>query len=306
MIRPRAVLPGARIAIVAPASGCSHETVERGAAELTTLGFQPVVSDAVFARDLFSAGDAAVRAADFLRAWRDPSIAALVAVRGGYGSVHLLPRLPVDAIRETPKLFVGYSDNTSMLSWLTLTCGVTALHGPMLDGRLAEGPAGYDRRTFLAALRGEVGVPLAPDDVQVLRRGEATGPLLGGTLTQLVASLGTPYAFDPPPGAVLFLEDVNERPYRVDRMLTQLQFAGILNRAAALVFGEMRGCDEPGGGVTARVTIEQCTASFDGPVLYGVPSGHTTGPCWTLPLGGRVRVVAGGVGELIAEEAAVG
>ena len=306
MIRPPAVLPGARIAIVAPASGCSRETVDRGAAELVRLGFEPVVSDALFARDLFSAGTPDLRAADFLRAWQDPSIAALVAVRGGYGSVHLLPRLSAAVVRRTPKLFVGYSDTTSLLSWLTLTCGITALHGPMLDGRLAVGPAGYDERTFLASLGGEVGVGLAPAGVQVLRPGTTSGPFTGGTLTQLVASLGTPYAFDPPAGAVLFLEDVNERPYRLDRMLTQLRLAGVLSRASALVFGEMRGCDEPGGEVTARETIERSVRDFGGPVLYGVPSGHTSGPCWTLPFGVPVRVVAVNEPELIAEEAAVG
>ena len=306
MIRPHPVRPGARIALVAPASGCPRSGFDRGVAELARLGFEAVYSEAVFARDLFSAGDPDVRVADFLRAWQDPSVAALVAVRGGYGSVHLLPRLSAGDLRRTPKLFIGYSDTTSLLSWLTLTCQIPALHGPMLDGRLAAGPAGYDERTFLGLLRGDVGVRLAPPEVQVLHAGTAAGPLVGGTLSQLAASLGTPYAFVPPPGAILFLEDVNERPYRLDRMLTQLRLAGVLSRAAGLVFGEMRGCDEPGGGVTAREAVERAVREFDGPVLYGLPSGHTTGPCWTLPFGVRVRLAAGGDPALIAEEAAVG
>ena len=305
MIRPRALRPGDRIAIVAPASNCSREEFDRGVDEVRRLGFEPVYSEAVFERGVFSAGSPETRAADFLRAWTDPSVAALVAVRGGYGSVQLLPHLPVAAIRSTPKLFVGYSDNTTILSWLTVQCGVPALHGPMLEGRLARGPEGYDVDSFVALLGGGEGLELMPEGVSVIRRGEVSGPLHGGTITQLVASLGTPYAFNPPAGCVLFLEDVNERPYRLDRMLTQLALADILPRAQALVFGEMRGCDEPGGQITARATIEEATRGFTGPILYGFPSGHTQGPCWTVPIGVTVRVEAGTRSGLIVEEAPV-
>jgi muramoyltetrapeptide carboxypeptidase len=117
------------------------------------------------------------------------------------------------------------------------------------------------------------------------------GFLFGGTMAMLVASLGTPYAFMPPGECILFLEDVNERPYRLERMLTQLRQAGVLARARALVFGEMRGCDEADGRVTAADAIREATQDFHGPILFGFPSGHTAGPCWTLPLGALVRVV---------------
>jgi muramoyltetrapeptide carboxypeptidase len=117
--------------------------------------------------------------------------------------------------------------------------------------------------------------------------------------------MGTPYAFAPPDGCVLFLEDVNERPYKIDRMLTQLRLGGVLGRARALVFGEMRDCDEPGGTVTARDVITRLTADFPGPVLFGFPSGHTTGPCWTLPLGVDVRVESGPRPVIVIEDAAV-
>jgi muramoyltetrapeptide carboxypeptidase len=119
--------------------------------------------------------------------------------------------------------------------------------------------------------------------------------------------MGTPYAFDPPDGCVLFLEDVNERPYRLDRMLTQLELSGLLSRAQAIVFGEMRGCDEPGSktAASARDVIHRFVRDFAGPVVYGFPSGHTTGPCWTLPLGVAVRVRAGSSPSLIVEESPV-
>src|SRR6185503_7480242 len=115
--------------------------------------------------------------------------------------------------------------------------GIPALHGPMVEGRLARGTTAYDESSLLALLQNGEGLMLIPDGLLVLRGGETVGRLFGGTLTQLTSSLGTPYAFDPPKGCILFLEDVNERPYRLDRMLTQLQFAGILSRARAMVFG---------------------------------------------------------------------
>jgi len=129
--------------------------------------------------------------------------------------------------------------------------------------------------------------------------------LVGGNLTQVAAMLGTPFAFDPPDRCVLFLEDVNERPYRLDRLLTQLRQAGVLSRAAALVFGEMPGCDEPDGSCSARDAIAGCVRDFPGPVLIGLASGHTPHPALTLPLGVRARILGGARPALFVTEAAV-
>jgi muramoyltetrapeptide carboxypeptidase len=306
VLKPPAVRPGARIGIVSPASPFSREEFERGVGELRRLGFEPTYDDDVFARaGSYLSGTAALRAAAFSRAWTDPSIAALLAVRGGYGSVQLLPLLDQELMRRTPKLFIGYSDNTSLLSWLTCRCGVTALHGPMLEGRLAKGTQGFDVDSMLGFMQDGEGRTLSPDGLAVVRGGEAAGPLFGGTITQLAASLGTPYAFDPPAGCVLFLDVVNERPYRLDRMLTQLRLAGILDRARALVFGEMRACDEANGQARALDVIRGLTTECEGPIITGFPSGHTTGPCWTLPLGVRVRIVTAPRPAVVVEESPV-
>jgi len=303
-VKPRALQPGDRIAVVSPASPFSREEFDRGVDELRRLGFVPVYDEDVFAKASYTSGSAETRAAALLRHWNDDSVAALIAVRGGYGSVHLLPLL-AGLNLSRPKLFIGYSDNTSILSWLTCQCHVPALHGPMLDRRLSRGAHGYDESSFLALLQGGEGLTLMPDGVMALSQGDVKGPLFGGTLTQLTASLGTPFAFAPPQGCILFIEDVNERPYRLDRMLTQLRLAGILSRARGLIFGEMRGCDESEAGPGARDTIRELVKDFNGPVIYGFPSGHTAGPCWTLPLGVRVRLVTSPRPGLIVEEAPV-
>jgi len=306
MRKPRPLKSGDRIAVVAPASPFARDEFDRGVAELRRLGFDPTWDDSVFANESgYLAGSADVRAHAFLEHWNDPSVSALIAVRGGYGSVHMLPLLHPPALIAAPKLFIGYSDNTSLLSWLNCGCGITGLHGPMLERRLASGAAGYDERSFLALVGDGSGLELAPEGLEVLRPGRVQGPLFGGTIAQLVASLGTPFGFDPPDGCVLFLEDVNERPYRIDRMLTQLRLSGVLGRARALIFGEMRGCDEPGGAVTAREVIARLTVGFPGPVLFGFPSGHTSGPCWTLPFGVDVRVESAPRPLVVIEDSAV-
>lgn len=306
MRKPRALAPGDRVAVVAPASHFAREEFDAGIAELRELGFDPMFDESVFARQRFVAGSPEVRAAAMRRAWADPAVAGIVAVRGGYGSAQVLPLLEPEELRRAPKVFVGYSDVTALLTYLTVGCGVVAFHGPMLAGRLDRGGAAYDRDTFLRAVgRPEPLGELAADGLEALRHGECSGPLFGGTLTQLAASLGTPFAFAPPPGYVLWLEDVGERPYRLDRMVTQLRQAGILARAGAVVIGEMPGCDQPGTEHTARATMADALGDFPGPVLFGLPSGHTTRPMITLPLGVSCRVVANGRARLIIEEAAV-
>jgi muramoyltetrapeptide carboxypeptidase len=294
------------VAVIAPASPFASGELEPGAAELRALGFDPVYDETVYARHGYVAGTAEVRAAAFMRAWESPDIAAIVAARGGYGSVQILPLLDPAAVARHAKPFIGYSDNTSILTWLTLQCGIVSFHGPMIERRLSRGEEGYDRDTFIRCVcRPEPAGDIAHSQLEVLVGGEATGLLIGGTLTQLVGSLGTPYAFDPPQGCVLFIDEVGERPFRIDRMLMQLRLSGILGRASALVFGELPGCDEPGGNPTARAMLANVLEDFRGPVLVGLPSGHTTGPTMTLPFGVRARVLAGERPRLVIEEAAV-
>jgi muramoyltetrapeptide carboxypeptidase len=308
--KPRALRSGDRIGVVAPASAFARNEFEAGVTELRSLGFEPVYDESVFERHAYLAGPADVRAAAWLKAWTDPSIAALIAVRGGYGSVQILPSLAgLDFDGLDAKAFIGYSDNTSILSWLTTRKGIVTIHGPMLEGRLAHGEAGYDRDTFLRCVsRPEPMGEIAHPQTETVRPGECSGMLVGGTLTQLMASLGTPFAFEPPQGCVLFIDEVAERPYRLDRMLMQLRLSGLLGRASGLVFGELPKCDEPGGSTDARTVVQEALADFPGPVLFGLPSGHTAGATLTLPLGVQARVIApraNGRPVLVIEESAV-
>lgn len=306
MRKPRALRTGDRVALVAPASAFRRDEFDAGVSELQRIGFHPAYDDRVFERRVYLAGPAKLRADSWRDAWNDPDIAALIAIRGGYGSVHLLPLLSEEEIRETPKIFVGYSDNTSLLIWLTLYCGLVSFHGPMVEGRFARGPEGYDLETFMrVAGRAEPAGEITHAGLEILKPGEARGMLIGGTLTQLVSSLATPYAFTPPPGHVLFIDETGERPYKIDRMLTQLRLSGILSRASAVVFNELPRCEEANGSPSVRSVVADYLSDFPGPVLFGLPSGHTPGATLTLPFGVEARVVARGTPALVIEEAAV-
>ncbi len=305
MRRPPALRAGDRIALIAPASPFERAVFDRGLDEVRALGFTPVFEPSVFERRTYVAGTAERRANAFAAAWSDPAIAGILAVRGGYGSAQVLPWLDAERMRAECKVLLGCSDVTALLSYLTTRCGSIGFHGPMLV-HLAAGEDGYDRASLLGQLTSARSYgELAADGLEVLKPGRARGPLLGGTLTQLAASLGTPFAFDAPPGFVLLLDDVDERPYRIDRMLVQLRQSGVLSRAGAVVCAEFPGCDEPESGLTVRSVLAEMLGDVPGPVLFGLPTGHAAGPLLTVPLGVDVTVEATTLGRLIVEEAAV-
>jgi muramoyltetrapeptide carboxypeptidase len=292
VIRLRRLKPGDRVALVAPASSFPPEEVEAGVVELARLGVEAVYDPSIFDKERFVAGSVQTRVDAIHRAWADPGIAALIAMRGGYGSAQLLPLLDTQLLRSSCKPLIGYSDITALLS-LYLQNGLTAIHGPMIDRRLSKGPGAYHEDSFRrVVMTAEPAGELRPDRLETLHPGSATGVLAGGTLTQLMASMGTPWAFEAPADCVLFLEDIGERPYRIHRLLTQAAQAGVLARARAIVFGEFPGCDEPGGDPAIKDVLREFTAGFRGPVLFNFPSGHTTGPTWTVPFGVRAEVTA--------------
>jgi muramoyltetrapeptide carboxypeptidase len=308
LLKFRPVRRGSRVALVAPASGFDRAEFDAGVAELRRIGLEPVWEDVVFERLPMTAGSPQVRAASLQRAFDEMDADAVISIRGGYGSVEVLPLLDADRIRRSRTAFVGYSDVTSVHSYLGAVAGLASVHGAMIEGRLAKGPAAYDPATFLQSLSADAMGEMAPDGLETLIPGraiEAAGALAGGTLTQLVSSIATPYEYQPPDGHVLFLDEINERPYRLQRMLVHLRLSGRLERTAAIVFGQMPGCDEPGGQLTARDVILDVLQDFPGPVLMGFPSGHTVTPLLSLPLGVRTRVIGDPASpRIVLEEAA--
>jgi len=288
-LKPKALRTGAVIGVVAPASPVRKEFIDPGVAELERLGFRTRLGKRIFHRGRYTAGSAEDRLQDWIELWEDPDVSALFCARGGYGSMDLLTRLPAERARENPKAVLGASDATALLLFLMSGAGLVSFHGPMVAQQIARGD--YDRENLLRVL-GSVEAPgrIAVETAERLHRGAAEGPLLGGCLSIVAALAGTRFlpSFD---GAILFLEDTQTKPYQIDRMLTQLRLAGLLDGVRGLVFGEMPGCEQhPDQGYTLKEMLRDWTSYLRVPVLYGFPSGHTRSKGLTLPLGARVRL----------------
>ena len=303
--RPRALRPGDRIGVCAPAGAVDLERLDRGVASLRALGFEVVLGEAVRSRARFTAGRIEDRVQDLQALWADDSVAGIVCARGGAGAGWVARRLDGAAMAARPKVFMGYSDITFLHSLLNAH-GLVTFHGPMVATDIAEGR--YDEASLRAALLGE-GKPYATgaDEILPLRAGSAEGTLQGGCISILAAGAGTPYALPPDPaGAILFLEDVDEKPFRLDRALFQLRASGAFATARGIVFGDMQGCNPPhGADYTLVDVILDALDGLDVPIAIGLSSGHTRNPNVTLPFGVRARLTCGDEARLEVLEASV-
>ncbi len=288
LLPPLPLTPGARIAVIAPAGPFDVGAFERGVHRLRTR-YEVTFRDDLLARKGYLASDDARRSSELKEALADDDVRAILAARGGYGAGRLLPALDVARVRDARKLLVGFSDVT-VLHALWARAGLRSLHASMACGLGAEA---FDDARFARFCSAAEGVaPAAMHGLRALSASRAvrSGPLAGGNLAVLVSLLGTPY-FPPLEGAVLFLEDIGERPYRVDRMLTQLRHAGVFDRVAALVLGAFTDAPPGRDGTTVEDAIASCVSDLEMPVLSGVPAGHIDDN-YELPLGARVTVDA--------------
>jgi muramoyltetrapeptide carboxypeptidase len=314
-IKPPALRPGDGIAIVAPASAPPDpKAIDRSVAALQQLGFRPRLARHVRDRLGYLAGTDRNRAGDLMKAFTDRSTRAILCLRGGYGTARLLPLLDYQAIRAHPKIFVGYSDITSLHCALLVKSNLVSFHGPMLNSDFAQASMpDFTLQSFLRTLTssaapGGIRQGYHNKSVMILRPGTATGPLVGGNLSVLCTTVGTPWqpSFK---GAILFLEDLDENPYRFDRMLTHLLNAGLLQQVAGIAIGVNANCEDP-KAMTAkeyRQTLEDVFKDrlfpLGVPIVTGLPFGHIPHVA-TLPIGARATL-DGGVGDLLITESGV-
>ena len=287
-LKPPALRPGDLIGIVAPASNIKTELLEEGCRELEQLGFRTLYRPGITSSYRYFSGTTERRAAEFLEMLRNPEVRAIFCARGGYGSGRIIPYLEPELIRANFKIINGSSDITALLSFLDRS-GVVGFHGPMVATAVRQGESGYNRRLLLEMLQGEHSrFPL--DETSVLRPGAAEGRLIGGCLSLVVATLGTSYEIDTT-DSILVLEDVDTKPYQIDRMLTQLIQAGKFESVRGVVFGEMLNCMQTSNqGYTLQEVILDVLADTTVPILFGFPTGHTTRPNAMVPFGVRARL----------------
>ena len=261
---------GGRIGVVAPAGCVDDEWLSAGVQALRTEGFEVELAPGIYDRKGYLAGDDEKRARDLEAFFCRPDLDAIFCARGGFGSVQLLPHL-TPGVRLQPKIFAGYSDITILLNWLLQRCGMVTFHAPMVGMEFARGLTQRSRDHLWGTLTGE-GWRWEIAVGEIIRSGKVEAEMLGGCLSVLVTTLGTPYEIDTH-GKLLFLEDVGEKPYRVERMLTHLRMAGKLERLAGLVFGDFTQCDGEGSR-DVRGVIRELFDKAPYPVVMGIPAGH--------------------------------
>jgi len=282
---PAALKPGDTVGIVAPAGHFDKDKLEKGIVVLKGMGFKVRVPDGLFEKEDYLAGPDAHRAELVNAFFRDRSVKAIVCARGGFGSIRTLSYIDFDSIQQHPKIFIGFSDISALLSVFTSKCNLVCFHGPMFT-TLGESDQ-QSRASMVQALTSGKKLKLTPKNGSTLRSGTAVGKVSGGNLTTLCHLVGTPFEPDFN-GHILVLEDIDEARYRIDRMLIQMKLAGCFNGLAGLIIGSFENCGNIEG--IYRI-VERVFRGDDFPILAGYDIGHGRRNM-TLPLGLRATLDA--------------
>jgi muramoyltetrapeptide carboxypeptidase len=304
--KPRALKAGSRLAVFAPASPADATRAQAGCEELQRLGFalEPLPSHT---QEGYFAGTAKARSEEFVRLMKNKRVDGVVAMRGGYGSNYLLD--VVSRVSLGPaKCVIGYSDLTTLQIFLWQRYRWVTFYGPMVAAGFDAGPsanAGYDKESFLRSLQADRGSWTLKLSSETIVSGESQGRLLGGCMTLVETTLGTPWELETR-GAILVLEDRGMRPWQVDRALMHLKQAGKFEGIGGIVLGDFPECEPPmAGSPTVRDVCKRILGPLGVPVIFGAPLGHTQRPMLTVPLGVKARLNAKGEGVLEVLEPAV-
>jgi muramoyltetrapeptide carboxypeptidase len=277
-VRPPALRPGDTVMLVSPSGPTNPERVARGIELLTGWGLAPVVAPNAYAREGYLAGGDALRVADLDKAFADPSIRGVICTRGGYGAQRMVDAIDMAAVRRDPKVVAGFSDITALQFALWRGARLATVHGPgaaWIDERTPAASAESLRTTLMSAEPVSI-APVATEETAGVRvPGVARGPLFGGNLCLVTSSIGTPDLPDLT-GAVLLLEEIDEPPYKIDRMLTHLRRAGVLDGVAGVAIGQFTGCAD-GWAVDVADVIGERLGGLGVPLLGGLPIGHGVG-----------------------------
>ncbi len=315
VIKPSRLRPGDTVGILSPAGATyQQDHIDLVVDAVKGLGFVPKLAPHAMERYGYLAGPDQVRAADVNAMFADPTVKALLPVHGGWGSARILPYLDYEAVGANPKVLIGFSDITALLLGIHAQTGLITFHGPHGITSWREGQIEPLKRIVMAGEALTYTNPLLGEDqdrlmrvrgrVQTITPGQASGTLIGGNLSVISGIVGSPY-MPKTDGAILFLEDVGEAPYRIDRMLTQLKLTGILDHLAGFIFGQCTNCGpgETYGSLTLEQLFDDHIKPLGIPAWSGAWIGHVE-PLWTLPIGGKVRIDAS-TGAIQMQAAAV-
>jgi muramoyltetrapeptide carboxypeptidase len=293
LIKPKRLRAGDTVGIIAPSSGVSDEELAKAVRNMTDLGLKTKLGKSVGQVNGFLAGTDKERLDDLHRAFADKTIDAIWCVRGGYGATRFLPNIDYDLIRKNPKIFIGYSDITALHTAIYQNCNLVTFHGPVAASTFSD----YAKKHVVNLLMNPTTpykIELSPDNVakesslfktEIITKGKAKGKLIGGNLSLLTAMAGTPFGLRNLKGKLLFIEDVGEKPYRLDRMFVQLRQSIDLKKSAGIALGVFAECDAPDDkSQTVIDVVRDQLGNLGIPVIYGLSFGHIRDQC-TLPVG---------------------
>lgn len=307
MIAPKVLKKGDNLGLIAPASPTPVEKIEASIEKVKELGFRVTVGESCYGVHGYLSGKDEIRANDINNMFKDESIDGIWCIRGGYGTPRILDMLDYDAIRLNPKILIGYSDITALHIAINQKCGLVTFHGPMVSTELIYGldDFTYDYLIKNVMNTEPLGIINNPKDLEIktLVKGKCNGVLIGGNLSLVAGTIGTPFEIDTK-GKILFLEDIDEEPYRIDRMLTQLKLAGKLDDAEGFILGHWNNCiaEEPEKSLTLMEVFEEIITPLCKPTVYNFMSGHCM-PMITIPFGVKAELDADNK-TLILNEAA--
>jgi len=283
-LKPSALQRGDTVGIIAPASNIKRDALLAGCQGLQRIGYKPFYFDSILEQDLYFAGSLERRTRELHDMFERDDIRAIVCARGGYGCNYLVPGIDLEAIQRHPKIFIGYSDVTTLLTLLCDAASMTVFHGPMSAKDFVD-EDGVDVASWEAALSGAASWDITDSGARGLRNGHAEGVFYGGCLPMLAATLGTSHEIQTA-GRILFLEDIGSKPYQIDRMLMQLKLAGKFEGVRGIIFGEFNDCvQHPQQGYTLEEVVLRIVGDLNIPVAFGLRSGHVTRRNITLPIG---------------------
>lgn len=296
MIKPKALKFGDTVGIIAPASPTTEERVKKAHDKLIQMGFKVKMGKSPYERYGYLSGSDSIRAEDINEMFRDKEVDGIICIRGGYGTPRILDLLDYEAIKNNPKVFVGYSDITALHIAFTQIADLVTYHGPMVASDMIGNFSQFSKNNLYKAIMetdpiGKISNPQG-EEIITINGGIAEGNIIGGNLSLIVDTIGTPYEIDVN-GKILFIEEIGEEPYNIDRMLNQLRLAGKLHDAVGIILGDFNNCvsEKHDENLTLEQVIEDHIKPVGKPTIYNLQAGHCE-PMVTIPFGVRARLDA--------------
>jgi len=309
LIKPKALKFGDTLGLVAPASFTSKEKVDKSIEIVKQMGFKVKIGKSLYERYGYLSGKDEIRAKDINEMFEDKEVDGIICLRGGYGTPRILDLLDYNIIKNNPKVFIGYSDITALHIVFNQICNLITFHGPMVSSDIIGNFQDFSKESLFKAIMNTeaIGLIKNPVDEEIVKinGGIVEGDIIGGNLSLIADTIGTPYEIDTK-GKILFIEEVSEEPYSIDRMLNQLRLSGKLEDAIGIIFGDFNNC-EPKGHYEDSLSLEEVINDhikpLNKPIIYNLQAGHCN-PIITLPFGVKARL-DGDSGEVNILESAV-